>query len=412
LAAAAAVGSCHFERSRETMKTIFSIFFSLAFISCAQTHKQENKPALINTVKFQGGKTYTVSCDADKSNSYSLYLPQQYDSAKTFPVIYFFDPHGKGNFPLEKYKSLADELGIIFAGSNNTKNGMDWQEINQAALLLFSDTKQKLNIDATKIFTCGFSGGGRIAANLATINKTIAGVISCSAGLPANPSQIRKDMIFVGIAGKEDMNLSEIFDAAEALRNTEIKYLVKYFDGPHEWCPLETMKEAMQFCLAPTPSKTENTIDKKIIEREKQQKNFYSEAFTKNDFAWWNNEFQKLEQKIANKNSPDAERYMYIRLKNFLSLAAFSYSNSALNSSRLPEADKFLSIYKLVDAKNSEHAYLRAKYFMLKNNAEEAGKALTDAAVLGFDDKERLQAEQLFITLQNTVGYKKIMGDE
>ncbi len=382
------------------MKNIFFLFICFTAFSCSEKETKHAVTLKAKTV-YSAGKIYN-------EKTYSLYLPTNYDTTKTFPVIYFFDPHGKGNLPIEKYKSIADSLGIIFVGSNATKNGMQWAEVSTAANQLFADTKQKLKINEHKIFTCGFSGGARIASNLALQNNNIAAVISCSAGLPAQASQLNNNLIFVGIAGKEDMNLTEIYDAGDALKNSEIKHLIKYFDGPHEWPPLETMSEAIQFCLTPTAVKNENTISKKIIETEKQQKQFYSEAFLKNDFNWWKNEFKNLEQKIA-KSSGD-EKFMNIRLKNFLSLAAFSYSNSALNNRRLPEADKFLSIYKLVDPDNSEHAYLRTKYFMLMNNTAEAEKTLNEAAALGFSDAERLRAETVFITLQNSEGYKKITG--
>ncbi len=393
-----------------TMKKHFPFFLLLliSLFSCGQKSTSTKGPAPAHAIQYTGGKTYTVSCNTDASNTYSLYLPTNYDTTQTFPVIYFFDPQGKGNFPVEKYKSIADSLSIIFIGSNATKNGMQWAEVSSAAKQLFADTKQKLKINEQKIFTCGFSGGGRIASNLALQNNNIAAVISCSAGLPAQASQLSNNLIFVGIAGKADMNLTEIYDAGEALKNSELKHLINYFDGPHEWPPLETMSEAIQFCLTPYATKNETAIDKKIIETEKQQKQFYSEAFVKNDFNWWKNEFNKLEQKIA-KSSGD-EKFMNIRLKNFLSLVAFSYSNSALNNRRLPEADKFLSIYKLVDLKNSEHAYLRTKYFILLSNPVEAEKTLNEAAELGFSDAERLRTETLFITLQNTVAYKKITG--
>ncbi len=381
------------------MKYVHILFLFLAFVSCSQnTPKAKQNPA--PAIQYTGGKTYN-------ENTYSLYLPTNYDTTKTFPVIYFFDPHGKGNLPAENYKSISDSLGIIFIGSNATKNGMDWNAVSSAANQLFADTKQKLKINEQKIFTCGFSGGARIASNLALPDNNIAAVISCSAGLPPQPSQLRTDLIFVGIAGKEDMNLTEIYDAGEALKKSELKHLINYFDGPHEWPPLETMSEAIQFCLTPSATKNETVIDKKIIETEKQQKQFYSEAFVKNDFSWWKNEFNKLEQKIA--RSSGDEKFMNIRLKNFLSLAAFSYSNSALNTQRLPEADKFLSIYKLVDPKNSEHAYLRTKYFILLSNPVEAEKTLNEAADLGFSDAERLRNEQLFIALQLSEGYQKII---
>ena len=174
---------------------------------------------------------------------------------------------------------------------------------------------------------------------------------------------------------------------------------------------IENIYEATQFCLNPIPTKNKNHFDRKIIDREKQLKQFFTEAFVKNDLNWWSKKFKNLENKISTGKNED-EKFMNIRLKNFLSLAAYSYSNSALNNNRIPEADKFLNIYKLVDPKNSEHAYLRTKYFMIINKTEDAAQALNEAATLGFNDAERLRNEQLFIPLQNSDGYKKIMQQD
>lgn len=384
------------------MKITAYLFLAFLIVSCAEKKTKKNKTVFQKTI-YSAEKLYN-------ENAYTVYLPANYDTTKTFPSVYFFDPQGKGNFPVEKYKTISDELGIILIGSNAIKNGMSWDEISKFASNIFSESQRKFSIDKTKIIVCGFSGGARVAGNLALFDNSVTAVISCSAGLPAAVSQLRKNLIFIAIAGKEDMNLTEVFDAGELLKNSEIKHRIKYFEGTHEWCPSEIMNEAIQFCLSPTLSAVENKhkIDKKIIEQEKLQKQIYTQAFAKNDFGWWKTDFQNLEQKI--KNVKGEEKDMYIRLKNFLSLAAYSYSNAALNNRSFQEADKFLNIYKLVDIKNSEHAYLRAKYFILLNKTAEAEQALIEATELGFNDIERLKNETILLPLQNTNTYQKIVN--
>ncbi|MEO7120535.1 MAG: hypothetical protein ABIY62_05530, partial [Ginsengibacter sp.] len=56
---------------------------------------------------FQKGKVIpNVLCEADPAQSYALYIPSK-SSQEPLAVIYFFDPHGDGSLPLDKYKSLA-----------------------------------------------------------------------------------------------------------------------------------------------------------------------------------------------------------------------------------------------------------------------------------------------------------------
>src|SRR5665213_1116821 len=63
----------------------------------------------------------TVHCIDIPSQVYSIYLPTNYSSAKKWPVVYFFDPHGVGNLPLKLYKALAQKYGFIIAGTYGSK---------------------------------------------------------------------------------------------------------------------------------------------------------------------------------------------------------------------------------------------------------------------------------------------------
>src|SRR6476659_1991592 len=108
----------------------------LLFLACSSQQPSQNETANINTedtVKVQLAKdSFTtgkiigkVVCKNDASQSYALYIPVTQNNA-TMPVIYCFDPHGDGVLPLRNYKALADAYHYILVGSNNSKNGNDW----------------------------------------------------------------------------------------------------------------------------------------------------------------------------------------------------------------------------------------------------------------------------------------------
>ncbi len=86
-------------------------------------------------------------------NRMLLYIPS---NNKTNAVIYFFDPHGDGSLPVKKYKDLADKYQYVLIGSNNSKNGNDWQITENTWQNLFNDTQQRLNFDHNIIYTCRF----------------------------------------------------------------------------------------------------------------------------------------------------------------------------------------------------------------------------------------------------------------
>src|SRR5882724_4583455 len=64
-----------------------------------------------------------VQCRDDASQSYALYLPSAYTPDREWPVIFAFDPGGRGLNPVERYRGAAEKYGYIVAGSNNSRNG-------------------------------------------------------------------------------------------------------------------------------------------------------------------------------------------------------------------------------------------------------------------------------------------------
>src|SRR5689334_14358776 len=54
---------------------------------------------------FEAGKVIrNVTCKTDATQSYALYIPFK-GNREALPVIYFFDPHADGSFPLNEYRS-------------------------------------------------------------------------------------------------------------------------------------------------------------------------------------------------------------------------------------------------------------------------------------------------------------------
>jgi hypothetical protein len=198
------------------------VLLILAFYTSGCSHESFKTGVVIDT----------VTCKADVTQSYALYIPANSSGA----VVYCFDAHGAGALPLNKYKSLADKYGYILVGSNNSKNGNDWSVTENIWNVLFGDTRQRLKIDTSRIYTCGFSGGAKVAGYVALKYPVIKSVIANGAGLP--DGAVPLSFTYTAIAGEGDLNLTDIVALNDAITT---KHHLILFDGKHEWAPVATM---------------------------------------------------------------------------------------------------------------------------------------------------------------------------
>ena len=120
------------------------------------------------------------------SGTFSLLLPGNYRPENSSPVILFLDPHASGSLPIKKYRALCNEYGYIMVGSNSSKNGMNSEEAKRLVIALIEECREILNIDPSRIYVAGFSGGARVAGTL-TDQALVSGILFCSAGFEVKP---------------------------------------------------------------------------------------------------------------------------------------------------------------------------------------------------------------------------------
>lgn len=213
-----------------------SLLCVLSALALGQTEKAGELPA--------PGQITNVVCTTDSNQSYALYLPSNYTAARHWPIVYFFDPGGRGRRPLELYKSLAENYGFIFAGSNNSKNFSGNQ--SQAVNAIWQDTHLRLVLDDHRIYTSGFSGGARVAGAMALNSPgQIAGVIAHGAGYPNSRPAAADKLFYYFAVGNKDFNWPEIINVGHEREKQNLAYRVRVFDGGHQWAPLAVMEDAI-----------------------------------------------------------------------------------------------------------------------------------------------------------------------
>src|SRR5271166_2060091 len=186
-----------------------------------------------------GQMVETVVCGSDPTQSYALYLPSTYTSAKPWPIIYAFDPGARGKLPVKLYKDIAEKYGFILAASNNSRN-FSFADSSKGASAIWQDTHNRLSLDERRIYTTGFSGGARMAGTVALrcSQCRIAGVIAHGAGYPSTNRPADRDHLLYFLAvGEQDFNWPEVMTVRREREEAGQPYQVRTFSGPHQWAP-------------------------------------------------------------------------------------------------------------------------------------------------------------------------------
>lgn len=451
-------------KTRMRLSFFFSIFFLIACTN-SERKKEKHPVEIVAAVKdqkdsFEISEVITsVTCDRNPVHSYSLYLPHQNGGSTKLPALIFLDPHGDGSFPLYKYKSFAEKFGVVLIGSNDSKNGVTFDETNQIVQGLEAEVSERLNVDVKQISLAGFSGGAKVALVAASQSSSILSIIYCGAGLPQLPQQLPPAL---AIAGLKDMNYTEVIQADQQFENNHLRHALIEWNGKHEWSDsttfenafywihframenkMQTLNESMVQAFirlnskpSPDPMLEELRLKKLIgflggvvdiseytsslssltkqkkylIAREKQQsdielesrmKQNYLECINLKDPLWWRDEVNHLR---SSKSNP-----MNDRILGYISLACYSYSNNALKQRDLSSAEKYLAIYALADRENPDRAYMQACLYGLMQNKEGAIQSITEAINYGFKDRSKLISEPALAFISNTPEFNEVI---
>jgi predicted esterase len=205
--------------------------------------------AYSQAIEFAPGKIVeNVICQADATQSYALYLPSNYSPNKSWPILYGFDPGGRGRLPVELFSEAAEQFGWIVVGSHNSRNGPGIP-LSNILNALWRDTHERLAIDERRVYVTGMSGGARVAGMLAiSLKDQVAGLIACGAGFPTERTP-NKEMRFAvfGIGGLEDFNLIELHQLDAALSKAGLTHQILIHDGAHTWPPKAALAEAVEW---------------------------------------------------------------------------------------------------------------------------------------------------------------------
>jgi pimeloyl-ACP methyl ester carboxylesterase len=175
----------------------------------------------------------------DPNQTHAIYVPSAYTPDKKWPILFCYDPRGKGRVPVELFREGAERLGWIIFSSNHSRSDDPHYSNLPVLNAMWNDAHRWFSIDERRIYATGFSGGARLAWGMGYIYpKSTAGVIGVGAGIH-NERPPSKDTTFVwyGMCGKLDFNYLEIRRLDDQLHSLGIPSRTDFYEGPHSWPP-------------------------------------------------------------------------------------------------------------------------------------------------------------------------------
>lgn len=444
------------------LKGISAILSVVFFLLMSCSSKSENQSGLQGSEEIKTDSTQNISSVYERGavrsgSEFSYYIPKSaQDSARPIFLV-FFDPQGKGSFPIERYKGLAEGYGINLIGSNQSKNGTSFDQTRPIAKALISKILNDFPGKKKQIYFSGFSGGAKVAIDAGMAESNVKAVLY--SGAPWEAETVTKPIF--GFAGKGDLNYADLLAFDQSISSLVPHFLVEW-EGKHTWPDSATFENAMVWIsirenrqsfdgqkyidrksktalkvkgiftqvqllskleffaregqlknpskalldkLIPSPSYQKAKISRqKTQAKELELKAMYNQSFAERNLDWWKAEIEKCNQPASAET-----KALNNRLLGYFSLAAYSYSNQVLAANQLELAAKILEIYHLSDPENPEQAYLRALLAAKTNQMDLVMPLLREATDLGFEGKSRILNQTEFQGFQQQSWFLELL---
>lgn len=197
-----------------------------------------------------GEVTVRIPTVGSAEQQYSLFLPSQYSSEQTWPLLIVLDPRGRAVMALELFQAGAERHGFVVMSSYQSRSDTAWAVTTEALKALLEEAAARYSIDSSRTYLAGLSGTSRAAwAYAHVLEGTIAGVIGVAGARPhtlaIDDHEVEFD--YFGITGTTDFNHREMVELSLYLDEIGADHRLEIFEGGHHWPGAELASAAVDW---------------------------------------------------------------------------------------------------------------------------------------------------------------------
>ncbi|WP_081209659.1 hypothetical protein [Salegentibacter sediminis] len=189
------------------------------------------------TVISKGRVVDSLKVEDSISETFSLYIPQDFENGETWPTLVIFDPQGRGRLTTQLFRSIAEEQGYIIAASNEVLNKTPLQTNLQVANRLITRLLISIPVNPNLVYVGGLKEGAELASATPLIYQDIRGVLAVGdAWVNPELTDKMKPFFFSAVAGDEDAGLFGLQAFVDFYKQKKFPTEINYFDGNNkEW---------------------------------------------------------------------------------------------------------------------------------------------------------------------------------
>jgi dienelactone hydrolase len=189
-----------------------------------------------------------LECEADPTQTYTLYLPTTHTPERSRPALVVLDPRGRSVLAAELFREAAEDYGWVLLSSNDSRSDTPTGEPNVRALrALWPEALARYGADPKRMYLAGFSGTAKFAWSIGRQAEGVAGVIASGAGW--EPPHFDQKISFpcFGTAGTIDFNYAPMREVHARLREWGTPERLEIFEGAHTWMPIQLAHQAIEW---------------------------------------------------------------------------------------------------------------------------------------------------------------------
>lgn len=171
------------------------------------------------------------------SESFSIYLPQDFVTDRPWPVILIFDAEGRGALATQLFRSIAEEQDYIIAASNENLTNDSLQANLPKASRFMNKVFASFPVDSNLVYAAGVGDGGALASAIPLIYNRLRGVLAVGEGWVNTQFVINsKPYLFSAVAGDEDYSMVRLNEIVAFFKKNNFPAEINYFEGKNdEW---------------------------------------------------------------------------------------------------------------------------------------------------------------------------------